>query len=231
MHKVQNANVALAIGLVVWLQVVGLVTEQKLTHVFEALPLAILAAILILKRDNAWLHATATLLGFFWIFMLTVVTPELQIAVQKWTPDQLVCYLAPVMVLLSAGWMATNLTILRGQADLLGIFLSVCVLLIPICWLVSPLLMAAFFVPLRHVVSGQPLWGFVLLLELAVLVAGLLLSTWAATGNKDLRWSVKSWGLMAAFWIFFLICMITSQLPGINPSAPRTSTVGHTTKA
>jgi hypothetical protein len=198
----ERIDLGLGISLVLWLQVVGLITRTVLHHVLHALPLLLLV-LLPRTRFVRWLSA---LTSYAWIFMLAVVTPELRLALGE--GEGFRAALAPVMAVLSAFWMALNLMLLSERiGGGWGCFLG-SILLIPALMALNPYLMALFEIPLRRVLEGRAAWVGILVVELVLVLAiPWKLGLWL-TGARDLRLTRRLLLQHAGFWAFFLACMI-----------------------
>jgi hypothetical protein len=209
-------ELALGASAAIWLQVVGQVTNQVMHHVLHALPIVVL----LLVPRNRWVHLTCALTGFLWIFMLAVITDMVHHALLEGGLLHgvgLFVWLAPVQAALGGAWMAANLAVLsRHPRRLLGFMLGA-LALIPILAALHPHAEPLFAVPVMEVARGHWLWAGVLALQLpAVLVVPGFLAMWF-TGFAAYHPTRSAIGWMAAYWLFFLSCMVLGLLPALNP--------------
>ncbi len=201
---------------VVWLQVVGVVTETVVHHILHALPIAVL---LPLPRSRAY-RLTAALTGCAWIFMLAAMTPMIHHSIIEGYllryPELSYTWLAPSMAAISAIWMALNLTLLSGQPRQFGWFVLGSLALTPALALLHPLISAAFEKPLEATLQGHHLWALLLAIELPLVLA---LPWWLAvrlTAQRDIRFSVGTGLWQIGYWAFFFSCMVGGILPVFN---------------
>jgi hypothetical protein len=200
--------------MVLWLQVVGVITGTVVHHVLHSLPILLLVA---LPRSR-WIRLTSVLASFAWIFMLAVVSDNLMFSFRLALKGHLgiELWLAPVMALLSAGWLSVNLTLLRERENLFIPCTLVSIALIPVLTALNPLLMHFLSLPVQRVLEGKYIFMFVLLAELsAILVIPWQIATRFA-GTPELRVTPGIALRQALYWFFFLTCMVTGLLPVLN---------------
>lgn len=202
------AERCLAFAAVLWLQVVGVVTDTILHHVLHALPLLLLA----LLPRSGWVRHTAALAAFAWIVMLALITPMIRQALLEGidfvNPNRAYTWLAPLMALICCVWASLNLALLaRKPRRWIGSTISMIVLTVLFAfgqpW-ISPLITE----PLQHVLEGDLRRLVILLLAMPAVLA---LPWWvtvrqAAEPRPALAFSAAAW--QAAYWLFFLACMV-----------------------
>lgn len=206
----------LTVCAVLWLQVVGVVTESIVHHILHAVPLAIL---IVIPRTK-WVLHTAALVGVAWILMLALITPMIHNALidgllftQKRPPYT---WLAPVMVLICAAWSAFNIAALRGRphawaGSCLGlVLLAVCLAIM------QPWACAAYEIPLEHVLAGHLIWLVVLAIEVPLTLGIPWLVLRHMTQHPRPELTCRSIGWQAAYWAFFLAFIVLGLLPALN---------------
>jgi hypothetical protein len=213
---IDRAASALGVSCVIWLQVVGLVTGTVVHHILHALPIVVL----LLPARTRWVRLTAALAGFAWIFMLAAMTPMVhdglirgQILTQS---GEAHLWLAPIMALLSGIWMAINLSLLSAAPRRLPWFIAGSIGLIPLLAVIEPYIGMILIYPMERVIEGAYGWIFILIIEAA---AVLIVPWWLAirlTGAADLKVTWRVLLASAAYWSFFVACMVVGLLPAFN---------------
>ncbi len=210
---------AACVAVIVWLQLVGIISNTVLHHVLHALPIALL---LFVNRSRA-LHLTAALVGFIWVFMLSAITPMVYDSLVRgflFSSNNHDMWLAPGLSLIAGLWLSLNLAVLRprhAQWYIIG-----GLLLTPALALLYPAVNSLFKIPLERVIHGRLYWTILLMLELAAVLLGPWLLFVKLTGSRELKCNKRLVVWQLLFWLFFLACMVTGLLPAVNPggSAP-----------
>jgi hypothetical protein len=206
----------LAIAAVVWLQIVGVITDSIIHHILHAVPIILLAA---LPRSQ-WVRHTAALAGFIWLFMLALVSPMVHHALTRgiaWTTGAgAYTWLAPGMALLCAIWSSLNIAIL-GRRPRAWATAAAGLILVTILFAgLQPWCAPAFEVPLQRVLDGRYSWLAVLLMEIPLVLAiPWVLLTWRTAPPRP-RFTRKAAMAHAAYWLLFLLCMVAGLHPVFN---------------
>ncbi|NOY09184.1 MAG: hypothetical protein GXP33_10140 [Spirochaetes bacterium] len=201
---------------VIWLQLVGIIDRTVVHHIFHSLPVLL---ILFLPKTPLT-RLLAVLTAFAWIFMLSIVTPMLNYAIIRGYlishSNLSYTWLAVGMALISAVWMAENLTLLSGKKSNFILFATGSIILIPVLAFIQPYISLIFEIPLRRTLNGQYFWGLIFLAELP---AVLFLPWWIAikiTHNNVLVMLKGKVLYQVMYWVFFLTSMIIGLLPALN---------------
>ena len=196
---------AVCLALILWIQVVGVVTERIATHVVHALPFVPL----LILRKRSWVRATSVSVCLIWIFAMSLMSPMVRQAIVEgglWRDGSLSTWLAPGVVLLCGLYAALNLTILAGSARRLPLFLSCVLLLIPSLALIRPAIHGLFTVPVSGVLTGHRQWVIVLVVEFAAALALFRYLTVRLARRTDLPLSGSVLVWQVIFWAFFVAC-------------------------
>ena len=199
------AEIVICVALVLWIQVVGVVTERIATHVVHALPFVPFLVV----RKTGWVRLTAVVACLFWIFALSLMSPMVRHSVVEgglWRDAGLFPWLAPGVAFLCAVSAALNLAILARAPRACPLFLVGALLLIVALAMVRPAAHAVFTVPIAGVLTGRPVWVVALVVELVVGVALFWYATVRLTRRSDLRWTDRILLWQGLFWAFFVGC-------------------------
>lgn len=129
-------------------------------------------------------------------------------------PDNLGNWLAPVAAVLAGLWAAFNTAMLANRAGLLIPSAIIWLGLAGVFTFIHPYITHSVGFPLDRVLAGHYLWGSLLLLETAVVLAvpGLI----AFRIAHELKFSKKLFVWQAMYWLFFVIMMVVGLLPALN---------------
>lgn len=209
------------IAVILWLQLVGVMSNTVLHHVLHALPIAILSFV----KPSRVLHLTAALAGFIWVLMPSAMTPMVCDSLVRgffFNLDNHDMWLAPGLSLIAGLWLSLNHAKLcprRAKWYILG-----GCLLTPALALLYPAVNFLFKIPLEHVIQGRISWAVLLVAEPAAVLLGRWVLFVKLTGSRYLKCGKKLFLWQVLFWLFFLACMGAWLLPYVNPgvSAPLT---------
>ncbi len=201
---------------IIWLQLVGILDRTVVHHIFHSLPVLLL----LFLPKTPLTRLLSVLTAFAWIFMLSIVTPMLNNAIIRGylisRSNLSYTWLSTGMALISAIWMAENLTLLSGKKSNFILFAAGSIILIPVLAFIQPYISLVFGIPLSRTLNGQYLWSLIFLAELP---AVLFLPWWIAvkiTHNNVLSMLKGKVLYQVLYWVFFLTSMIIGLLPALN---------------
>lgn len=199
-----------------WLQVVGFVTATVSHHVVHALPILVLA----LAPRGRWTRHNAALAGFAWVLMLSLLTPMihdvLRGGVRFSTRGLAYTWLAPGMVLISAAWSAVNLTLLARAPRRMPAYFAWLVALGAVFGWTQPAVWPLFDACIEGVMRGNPTSVAVLAGWAVVLLPIPWFLVLCLTARPRQPMSGVGWAWAAAYWVFFVGCMVVGLLPALN---------------
>lgn len=193
---------------VIWLQVVGLVTDTVLHHVLHAVPLAVLG----FTRGGYWTRHTRAMAGLIWVLMLTLFTPMIWHVLSRGItfadPSLAYTWLAPAMLIIAAGWSAASVAALRAKPTAWPLAWFAIVLAGLALAAAQPLVGTLMEAPVARVLSGHVGWVPVLVVEV-LLIAGIgwgIVRVVAPRPLPAITWRMSL--AQVSYWIGFVACMV-----------------------
>lgn len=204
----------LAIAGVLWLQIVGVVTGTIAHHVLHAAPIVVLTVL----HRSVCVRQTIALTGLAWIIMLALISPMIRETLLHGIVigdrDRAFTWLAPGMTVISAAWAGLSIAILRHRVAEWAWWVLALLFAAILMALAQPWVATWYEIPLQRILDGEILWFGVLLIEVT---ASLMLPWWSLrllTPRQPVTARGVCW--QAAYWMFFLACMVLGLMPAVN---------------
>jgi hypothetical protein len=211
-----RTEIALGIFAIAWLQLVGVVTSTIVHHILHALPLAVIMLI----PPGEWTRQLRALSAIAWIIMLAVITPMIHYAIREGITfslsDYAFTWLAPGMVLISILWAAANIALLSNRMIYGMLAILVLTLLALGGAFMQPMIADLYLMPIDRVIVGQWIWIAPLIILVPVTLGFPWLILYGLMTSPRPKLTRRSVIAQAAYWLFFLTCMIAGLHPSVN---------------